>query len=125
MNAVIAEANREFRSQLRLAEQRGHDRAKVVVPFAYIDHLLSELEALHLDGLRDVPTDFLPRFLALNRLLPAGIEPPRRWRRLIRDAIERCFELQERLLVMRDPSYVEHLEPEEEGDLYLQDSLEA
>lgn len=118
---MIAEANREIRWQLRLAQQRRDDRAKVGVPYAYIDNLLSELEALHLDGLRDVPTEFLPRLLAVNRLLPAGIEPLLGWRRRIRDAIEQCFELQERLLAVRDPSYVVHLEAEEEGDLYLQD----
>lgn len=122
---MIAEANREIRSQRRLAEQRRYDRGKILVPFAYVDNLLGELEALHLDGRRAVPTGLLPRLLAVNRLLPAGVEPLLGWRRRIRDAIGQCFELQERLLAVRDPSYVVHLEAEEVDDSYLPGSLEA
>lgn len=95
---MIAEANREIRWQLQLAERRRQDRAKITVPFAYVDRLITELEAMHLDGLRAVPAEFLQQLLAVNRLLPEGVEPLLGWRRRIRDAIEQCFELQERML---------------------------
>lgn len=122
---MIAEANREIRRQLQLAERRRQDRAKITVPFAYLDRLIAELEAMHLDGLRAVPTEFLPQLLAVNRVLPECVEPLLGWRRRIRDAIEQCFELQERMLAIRDPGYVAHLEAEEEDGAYLRDSLRA
>ena len=122
---MIAEANREIRWQLRVAERRRRDQARIIGPFAYVDSLIAELEAMHLDGLRAVPTEFLPQLLAVNRLLPQGVEPLPTWRRLIRDAIGQCFELQERLLAVRDPSYVAHLEAEEQDDAYLRYSAEA
>ena len=115
---MIAEANREIRWQLRVAEQRRQDRARMIGPFAYVDSLIAELEAMHLDGLRAVPTEFVPRLLAVNRLLPQEVEPLLRWRRQIRDAISQCFELQERLLVVQDPGYVAHLEAEEQDEAY-------
>ena len=122
---MIAEANREIRWQLRVAERGRQDRARIIGPFAYVDRLIAELEAMHLDGLRAVPTEFLPRLLAVNRLLPQGVEPLPRWRRLIRDAIGQCFELQEQLLAVRDPSYVAHLEAEEQDEAYLRYSAQG
>ncbi len=95
MNGMIAEANREIRWQLWVAERRRQDRAKGIVPFSYVDSLIAELEAMHLDGLRAVPASFLARLLAVNRLLPGGIEPLLGWGCRIRDAIGQCFELQE------------------------------
>jgi hypothetical protein len=115
---MIAEANREIRWQLRVAERRRQDRVRIVGPFAYVDGLIAELEAMHLDGLQAVPTEFLPRLLAVNRLLPQGVEPLLGWRRRIRDAIGQCFELQEQLLTVRDPSYIAHLEAEEQDEAY-------
>lgn len=115
---MIAEANREIRWHLRVAEQRRQDRARMIGPFAYVDSLIAELEAMHLDGLRAVPTEFLPRLFAVNRLLPQEVEPLLRWRRRICDSIGQCFELQERLLAVHDPSYVTHLEAEEQDEVY-------
>ena len=94
-------------------------------PFAYVDSLIEELEAMHLDGLRAVPAEFLPRLLAVNRLLPQGVEPILGWRRLIRDVIGQCFELQEQLLAVRDPSYAAYLEAEEQGEADLRYSAQA
>ena len=116
---MIAEANREIRWQLRVAERGRQDRAKIIGPFAYVDSLLAELEVMHLDGLRAVPAELLPRLLAVNRLLPQGVEPLLGWRRLIRDAIGQCFELQEQLLALRDPNYVAHLEAEQQVEADL------
>jgi hypothetical protein len=125
VNGMIAEANREIRWQLRVAERRRQDRAKGIVPFSYVDSLIAELEAMHLDGLRAVPASFLARLLAVNRLLPGGIEPLLGWGCRIRDAIGQCFELQERLLALRDPGYVQRLEADQEADSYLREDLEA
>ena len=122
---MIAEANRQIRWQLRVAERGRQDRARVMGPFAYVDSLIEELEAMHLDGLRAVPAEFLPRLLAVNRLLPQGVEPILGWRRLIRDAIGQCFELQEQLLAVRDPRYAAHLEAEEQGEADLRYSAQA
>jgi hypothetical protein len=122
---MIAEANREIRWQLRVAERRRQDRAKGIVPFSYVDSLIAELEAMHLDGLRAIPASFLARLLAVNRLLPGGIEPLLGWGCRIRDAIGQCFELQERLLALRDPGYVQRLEADQEADSYLREDLEA
>jgi hypothetical protein len=122
---MIAEANREIRWQLRVAERRRQDRAKNIVPFSYVDSLIAELEALHLDGLRVVPASFLPQLFGVNQLLPDGIEPLLGWRHRIRDAIGQCFELQERLLALRDPGYVQRLEADQEADSDLREELEA
>lgn len=110
---MIAGTNREIRWHLWLADRRRRHRARIAVPFAYVDSLIAELEAMHLEGLSAVPSEFLPRLLIVNRLLPAGIEPLLRWRRRIRDAIDQCFELQERLFVARGPDYLAHLDDTE------------
>jgi hypothetical protein len=125
VNGMIAEAHREIRWQLQVAERRRNDRARIIGPFAYVDSLIAELEAMHLDGLRVVPASFLPQLLAVNRLLPGGIEPLLGWRRRTRDAIGQCFELQERLLALRDPVYVQRLEADQEADSDLREELEA
>lgn len=111
---MIAETNREIRWYLWLADRRRRDRARIAVPFAYVDSLIAELEAMHLEGLWAVPSEFLPRLLTVNRLLPAGIEPLLGWRRRIRDAIDQCFELQERLFVVRGPDNLAHFDDTEE-----------
>jgi hypothetical protein len=93
---MISAANRDIRRQWQLAELR---RAQLVnSPMAQLDRIVSELEELHLDGLSVVPADFVPALLAINRLLPEGMPRlPERGGK-IRDAIDRCFDLQERLL---------------------------
>src|SRR6266481_429949 len=92
---MIAAANRDIRRHLRLAELR---RAQIShSPFAYLDQMIADLESLHLDGLRLVPSSFAPTLFAVNRMLPTGVAPLPERRGLIRDAIDQCFELQERL----------------------------
>jgi len=57
-----------------------------------------------------VPASFAPTLFAVNRLLPTGVAPLPERRGLIRDAIDQCFDLQERLLVPTLPY------PEGEGE---------
>jgi len=105
---MIAAANRDIRHHLLLAELR---RAQITnSPFAYLDTMIGELESLHLDGARFVPASFAPTLFAVNRLLPTGVAPLPERRGLIRDAIDQCFDLQERLLVPTLPY------PEGEGE---------
>jgi hypothetical protein len=92
---MIASANRDIRRHLQLAELR---RVQITnSPFACLDELIADLESLHLDGLRFVPASFAPTLFAVNRLLPTGVAPLPERRGLIRDAIDECFNLQERL----------------------------
>jgi len=77
VNGVIAYANREIRWHLQLCERSRRDHARAMAPFVYLDDLIAELETMHLDGLQAAPRQFLPPLVAVNRLLPAGIEP--RW----------------------------------------------
>ena len=96
---MLAEANREIRRQLELAELR---RAQLTnSPFAYLDQLIAALENLHLDDLQMVPASFLPAVRTANRLLPRGVAPMPEGGGLIRDTIEQCFTLQEALLALR------------------------
>ncbi|MDQ6944705.1 MAG: hypothetical protein M3256_00210 [Actinomycetota bacterium] len=57
--------------------------------------MIADLEAMHLDGMRAVPSPFLPRLLGINRLLPVRVAPLLGVRHLIRDAIDQCFDVQE------------------------------
>ena len=98
---MLAEANREIQWQLGLGESRRRERARIDVPFAYVDYLLQELEAFHLEGWHELPPFFLQELFALNRLLPAGVTPVLDWPARIRDTIDRCFDLQGRLLALR------------------------
>jgi hypothetical protein len=97
---MIAAANRDIRRQLRLAELRRAQEANS--PFAYLDRFIEELELMHLDGLRRLPLSVVPAIRTVNRLLPDGVEPLPEQRVAIRDTIDRCFDLQERLLNLRD-----------------------
>jgi hypothetical protein len=97
---MIAAANRDIRRQLQLAELR---RAQVMnSPIAQLDRVITELEERHLEGLRRVPPSLAPALLAINQLLPEGVTPLREEGGLIRDTIDRCFDLQERLLGISD-----------------------
>jgi hypothetical protein len=92
---MIRAANRDIRRQLQLAELR---RAQITnSPFAHLDHLIAELEDLHLDDLRYVPTSFVPALRAVNQMLPEGTGPIPEGGS-IRGAIDRCFDIQEQLL---------------------------
>jgi hypothetical protein len=97
-DAMIAEANRDIRWALRVADKKRNERRAVNLPFIYLDELIVGLEALHLDGLTYVPRTFLPRLRAVSELLPPEISAPGQWRRRIARAIDQCFDLQERVL---------------------------
>jgi hypothetical protein len=97
---MIAAANREIRRQLQLAELR---RAQVMnSPIAQLDRLITELEEKHLEGQRRVPVGLLPAFTAINQLLPEGMPPLPEQAGSIRYTIDRCFDLQERMLGVSD-----------------------
>ncbi len=97
---MIAAANRDIRRQLQLAELR---RAQVMnSPIAQLDRVITELEEKHLEGLRRVPASLVPILIAINRLLPEGVTPLPEQEGSIRDTIDRCFDLQERLLGVSD-----------------------
>lgn len=97
---MIAAANRDIRRQLQLAELR---RAQVMnSPIAQLDRVITELEERHLEGLRRVPPSLAPVLLAINELLPEGVTPLPKEGGLIRDTIDQCFDLQERLLGVSD-----------------------
>jgi hypothetical protein len=95
---MIAEANRDIRWALRVADKKRNERHAVNRPFVYLDELIVGLEALHLNGLTFVPRSFLPRLRAVSELLPSEIDAPSQWRRRIARAIDQCFDLQERVL---------------------------
>ena len=93
---MIRAANREIRRELQLAELR---RAQITSsPFARLDQLIAELEELHLDDLKYVPPSFVSAVRGVNRLLPEGTGPIPEEPGLIRDTIDRCFDIQEQLL---------------------------
>jgi hypothetical protein len=97
---MIQAANRDIRHQLRLAELR---RAQITnSPFSCLDHLIAELEGLHLDHLKYVPPSFVSALRAVNRVLPEGIGPIPEESGLIRDTIDRCFDIQEQLIALRE-----------------------
>jgi hypothetical protein len=97
---MIAAANRDIRRQLQLAELR---RAQVMnSPIALLDRVITELEEKHLEGVRRVPHSLAPVLVAVNRLLPEGVRPLPEHGGLIRDIIDHCFDLQERLLAVSD-----------------------
>jgi hypothetical protein len=96
---MIQAANREIRHQLQLAELR---RAQITnSPFTCLDHLIAELEGLHLDDLRYIPPSFVSELRAVNQLLPEGAGPIPEELGLIRDTIDRCFDIQEQLIALR------------------------
>ncbi len=97
---MIAAANRDIRRQLQLAELR---RAQELnSPIAQLDRIITELEEKHLEGHRRVPLSLVPAFTAINQSLPEGVPPLPEQQGSIRDVIDRCFDLQERLLGVSD-----------------------
>jgi len=95
---MIAEANRDIRWALRVADKKRNTRLTVHRPFAYLDEVIVGLETLHLKGYTAVPASFMPRLQAVSQLLPPGVEAPTAWRRRIARVIDQCFDLQERIL---------------------------
>ena len=94
---MIAEANRDIRCAMRVAEKARLRRLTINRPFEYLDEVIVGLETLHLEGLTNVPQSFMPRLRAVRQLLPPEIDPPSQWRRQIARAIDQCFDLQERV----------------------------
>ncbi len=95
---TIAEANRDIRWAMRVADKQRGERQAFRRPYVYLDELIVGLEALHLEGLSNVPRSFMPRLQAVSELLPPEIDAPGQWRRRIARAIDQCFDLQERVL---------------------------
>jgi hypothetical protein len=95
---MIAEANREIRWAMLVADKQRRERRSVNRPFAYLDEVIVDLETLHLKGFTAIPTSFMPRLQAVSQLLPAGVEAPTAWRPRIARVIDQCFDLQERIL---------------------------
>jgi hypothetical protein len=95
---MIAEANRDIRCAMRVAEKARRERLTINRPFEYLDEVIVGLETLHLKGLTNVPQSFVPRLQAVSQLLPPEIDPPSQWRRRIARVIDQCFDLQERVL---------------------------
>jgi hypothetical protein len=112
---MIAATNREIRRhQANASERRSAARAD---PLRFLDRRIAALEAMHLNGLRTVPATALPWLAAVNTRLPAGLRMVFHSRLRIRDAIDQCFDLQERLLKLRDPGYGRlQVSPDEVGD---------
>jgi len=102
---MISKANEEIHSELLRSERCRRLRARLELPFVYLDWTIGRLEAYHLQGKKRVPKRFLPHLTGVQELLPPGVSIPAEWKTLIRDAIEQCFELQEVLLRVRDPDY--------------------
>jgi hypothetical protein len=94
---MIAEANRDIRWAMRVADKARSERHAFKRPYVYLDEVIVGLEALHLEGLSNVPPSFMPRLQAVSQLLPPEIDAPCQWRRRIARVIDQCFDLQERL----------------------------
>jgi hypothetical protein len=98
---MIAAANREIRRHHERARQRR--REAMADPHIWLDRRIASLERMHLEGFRRVPPAVQPWLLAVNAQLPSGLHLTIGPRCLIRDAIDRCFDLQERLLTLHEP----------------------
>ncbi len=95
---ALARTNQEIRQQLEAAEELRQRRNTVEQPLRYLDRVITELERLHLRGLTVVPDSFLPTLNGVKPLLPPTVVAPERWRRKIAATIDRCFDLQQQLL---------------------------
>jgi hypothetical protein len=95
---MIAEANRDIRWAMRVADKERSEQHAFKRPYIYLDELIARLEAMHLKGLSNVPRSFMPRLEAVSELLPPEIDAPSQWRRRIARVIDQCFDLQARVL---------------------------
>ena len=103
---MLYQANDAIRRDLEEAVSRRLARLREREPFAYLDWVINELEEFHIRGWKRVPKSFTPRLLAISEMQSDGITVPERWPALIRDAIDRCFNIQEQLLRQRDPGRI-------------------
>src|SRR5260370_33051081 len=88
---MIAEANRDIRCAVRVAEKAQRERLTRNRPFEYLDDVIVGLETLHLKGLTNVPRSFMARLQAVGQLLPPEIDPPSQWRPRFSPAIDHSF----------------------------------
>ncbi len=100
---MLYEANDEIRREMEWAASRRLARLREREPFAYLDWVINELEEYHVRGWKRVPKHFMPSLLAVREIPNDGLVVPERWPALIRDAIDKCFNIQEQLLCLRDP----------------------
>ena len=111
---MLIEANDEIRRELERSARRRLGLLREREPFAYLDWVINELEEFHVQGWKRVPRHFMPSLLAVREIKVDGLRIPDRWPALIRDAIDKCFNLQEQLLEFRDPHRAE-AEPYRDG----------
>lgn len=95
---MLNNANREIRDREELANQLRERAWLAQRPMVLVDRMVTELEELHLQNMRDVPDWCRAELAALSDALPARVRPLY-WPSRIRDAIDTCFEIQERLLL--------------------------
>ena len=96
---MLAEANREIRLAFDTAHARRLAQQRYVAPMAYLDELISRLEELQLKGTTELPTMVKPYLYRASELLPPGVAGPSSWPRHTARVIDRCFDLQERVLL--------------------------
>ncbi len=112
---MLSRASLEIGQEHRAALIRRYRAARLVRPYVYCDRLIQQLEEMHLKGKKFVPKAFLPELYRLLDLLPPEMPRPEGFRSLIRDVLDQVFDLQEKVLRLRDPlreTYVELEEPE-------------
>ena len=82
---------------LQAAERGRQERARSNKPTAHLDWIIVQLEDLHLSGHKRVPKRLVRYLRELDDILPEPVVTPTVWRGSIRDVIDQCFDLQERL----------------------------
>jgi hypothetical protein len=96
---MLAEANREIRLAFESADAQRRAQHRFAKPMAYLDELIGRLEELQLKGTTELPTMFKPQLNRASELLPPGVAGPSSWPRRTARVIDRCFDLQERVLL--------------------------
>jgi hypothetical protein len=96
---MLAEANREIRLAFDTAQARRLAQQRYVAPMAYLDELISRLEELQLKGTTELPRSYKSRLDRASESLPAGVSGPSSWPRRTARVIDKCFDLQERVLL--------------------------
>jgi hypothetical protein len=96
---MLAEANREIRLAFDTANAQRLAQQRFGAPMAYIDELIRRLEELQLKGTTELPRKFKSRLDRATELLPPGAAAPSSWPRRTARVIDRCFDLQERVLL--------------------------
>jgi hypothetical protein len=92
---MMSEANREIRMmEAEASERRRQPTARTALH--RLDRLIEELEEMNLSDQGDLPESFLEEFSQLRDVLPSAWLQSG-WPTSVIAALDRCFELQERL----------------------------